>query len=174
MRQTLTLSIMTLLIVAIVFPAIAKELKIGYIDSDRILSQYADYQDARRLLEQEENDYEQQARQMEMDIKNLETEIEDNSLMWSEEKRQEKMLEGQNLVMRYQNFLQEIWGDNGKLFQRNLELSKPIIDKVNAIIQKIGEEEEYDFIFDATTGNLVHAKPEYDLTDRIIDELEGQ
>jgi len=174
MRRITTLIAVALFAAVLVIPAGAKELKIGYIDSDRILSQYADYQDARRLLEQEENEYEQQARQMEMDIKNLEAEIDDNSLMWSEEKRQEKMLEGQNLVMRYQNFLQEIWGDNGKLFQRNLELSKPIIDKVNAIIQKIGEEEEYDFIFDATTGNLVHAKPEYDLTDRIIEELEGQ
>jgi len=151
--------------------SLAKELKIGYIDSDKILNDFQDYQDAKRILDREEQEYTRQAKQMELDIKNLQDEFDANALMWSEEKKLETQMEGQNLVMRYQQFVENIWGQTGKLFQRNLELSKPIIDNINVIIKKIGEEEDYDFIFDATAGNIVHAKPEYDLTNRIIEEL---
>ncbi|MBL7191017.1 OmpH family outer membrane protein [bacterium] len=149
----------------------AKELKIGFIDSDRILAQFQDYLDAKRILENEEKQYSQNARQMENDIRALEDEIESQSLMWSNEKKMEKQSELQTKYMGYQQYIEEIWGPTGKLYQRNMELSKPIIDKINLIIKKIGEDEGYDFIFDATTGSLVHAKDEYDLTDRVIEEL---
>lgn len=152
-------------------PALARELKIGYFDSNKILSQYQDYKDAMELLKEEEGKYEQQAIQMEMDIQNLEEEIEAKNLMWSEEKRLEKQQEWQNLYLQYQQFLQEIWGPTGKLYQRNLELSKPIIDRIQDVITQIGEEEGYDFILDAGQGNVAFAKPEFDITDRVIEEL---
>jgi outer membrane protein len=151
--------------------ASAKELKIGYINSERILNESQDYKDAKKILEEEEKKYSKQARDMELDIQNLEDEIEAQSLMWSEEKKIEKQQEAQNLYLKYQQFLQEIWGQTGKLYQRNLELSKPIVDKINDVITRIGEAEGYDMIFDGAAGNLVFAKPEFDLTDRVIEEL---
>jgi outer membrane protein len=155
----------------VLHPLQAKELKIGYIDSERILNELQDYKDAKKLLDDEEKNYEKQGRQMEQEIKNLEEEIDAQGLMWSEEKKIEKQQEWQNLYLRYQQFLQDIWGQTGKLYQRNLELSKPIIDRVNAAITKIGDLEGYDFIFDAGAGNLVYAKPDYELTQKILDEL---
>jgi outer membrane protein len=171
MMKSLTLSVIALFLLSLALPADAKELKLGYIDSEQILNQYQDYQDAKRLLEKEEQEYTRQAKQMEMDIQNLQDEIEAQSLMWSEEKKLEKQMEGQNMVMKYQQFLQDIWGQTGKLYQRNMELSKPIIDKINVVITKIGEAEQYDFIFDANAGNIVFASPAYDLTERVLEEL---
>ena len=152
----------------------AKELKIAYIESERILAQYQDFTDAKRILENEEKQYSQQAREMENDIKALEDEIESQGLVWSDDKKLEKQQEYQTIYLQYQQYIQDIWGPEGKLYQRNMELSKPIIDKINLIINKIGEEEDYDFIFDANTGSIIHAKDEYDLTDRIIEELSKQ
>jgi outer membrane protein len=151
--------------------ASAKELKIAYINSERILNESQDYKDAKKILEEEEKNYSKQARNMELDIQNLEDEIEAQGLMWSEEKKIEKQQEAQNIYLKYQQFLQDIWGQTGKLYQRNLELSKPIVDKINDVITRIGEAEGYDMIFDGAAGNLVYAKPEFDLTDRIIEEL---
>lgn len=169
--QTIT-PIISLLLMLSFIPAQAKELKIGYINSEKILNDLQDYKDARQLLREEEEKYERQALQMELDIKNLEDEIEAQSLMWSEEKKREKQQEYQNLYLQYQQFLQDIWEPSkGKLYQRNLELSKPIIDRVQDVITKIGDEEDYDFIIDAGVGNLVFAKPEYDITERVLEEL---
>ena len=52
-----------------------------------------------------------------------------------------------------------------------MEFSKPIIEKINTLIAKIGEDEGYDFIFDAASGSLVHALPKYDITNQILEEL---
>ena len=156
------------------FAAGAADLKIGYIDSEKILTDSQDYKDAKKILDDEEKEYSRQGRQKELDIMNLEEEIEAQSLMWSEEKKVEKQQEYQQKYLEYQQFLQEIWGQQGKLYQRNLELSKPIIDKINVVIQQLGDEEGYDLILDAGMGNLVYAKPDYDLTERIIEELKNK
>jgi len=153
------------------FAAYSADLKIAYIDSERILNESQDYKDAKKILDDEEKEYSRKGRQMELDIMNIQDEIEAQSLMWSEEKKLEKQQEYQQKYMEYQQYLQEIWGQTGKLYQRNLELSKPIIDKINVVIQKIGEEEGYDLIIDAGMGVLVYAKPDYDLTNRITEEL---
>jgi len=47
-------------------------------------------------------------------------------------------------------------------------MTKPIVDKINKIIGKIAEEENYDYVFDARQGGLVFAKKKFDLTDRVI------
>ena len=162
------------LTIAFSIPVLAADIKIGYIDSEKILNESQDYKDAKKILDDEEKEHSRKGRQMELDIMNLEEEIEAQSLMWSEEKKLEKQQEHQQKYLEYQQFLQEIWGQQGKLYQRNLELSKPIIDKINDIIQRIGEEDSYDLIIDAGMGTLVYAKPDYDLTDRIIEELKNK
>jgi outer membrane protein len=47
-------------------------------------------------------------------------------------------------------------------------MTKPIIDKINKILEKIGKDEEYDLIMDARMGGVVYAKEKFDLTDRVV------
>src|SRR4030042_20581 len=49
------------------------------------------------------------------------------------------------------------------------ELLKPVYEEINAVIRSIREKEGYDFIIDSL--NLLDAKPEYDLTDKVMKEL---
>lgn len=49
-------------------------------------------------------------------------------------------------------------------------MTKPIIDDINAVIKRIGEEEGYDLILDSVQG-LLYAKPDLDITQRLLDEL---
>jgi outer membrane protein len=149
----------------------AKDFKVGYINSQRILEEFQESQEAQRTLDDEQRQWLADAKKMEDEIKAMEDELESQSLLISEEKKAEKLQEIQKKYMEYQQFQQEIWGENGKLYQRNKELTQPIIDKVNAVIRKIGEEGDYDIIFDATMGNIVYAKDEYDLTEIVLDDL---
>ena len=149
----------------------AKDLKIGYIHSQRILSEFQESAEAQRTLDDEQREWLNEARQMEEEIVALEEELKNQSLLTSEEKKAERLQAIQEKYLAYQRFQEEIWGDNGKLYQRNQELTQPIIDKVNAVIQKIGEDGEYDFIFDAAVGNLVYAKDDYDLTELVLEDL---
>lgn len=152
----------------------AKELKIAYVDSDRILEANDDYKQARAKLQEEERQFISQATNMETALKQMADELQSQSLMLSDEARREreqKFLEKQNEM---EKFRKETWGDGGKLYTRNLELSRPVLDKINAAIQKVSQDYGYDFVFDAASANIVYALPEYDITDRIIEQLKKE
>jgi Skp family chaperone for outer membrane proteins len=72
--------------------------------------------------------------------------------------------------MIYQKFLQDKFGQQGEAAQKNNELLRPIVEKVNAVINKIATDENYDYIFDSKSG-VVFAKKSYDLTDKVIKAL---
>jgi outer membrane protein len=99
-------------------------------------------------------------------------EIDSQSLLLSPEKKEEKMRNAQEKALAIEKYKYEKLGPEGEYYKKNLELTKPIIDKINNLIQKIGQDDGYDFIFDASSGALVHANTEkYDITQRVLDEL---
>ena len=64
--------------------AAAKEVKLGYVDSDRILEGFNDYRDARQKLQEEERKYIAKAQGMEEVVKQMTDELQSQSLMLSE------------------------------------------------------------------------------------------
>jgi outer membrane protein len=155
-------------------PLQARELRIGYIDSERILSEFEESKEAQKKLAEENKEWETQAGSMKQQIADMEDDLNKQSLLLSDEKKTEKKQELQGLYLKFQQFQQEIWGQEGKLYQRNLELTRPVVEKVNTAITKVGDEDGYDFIFDASQGNVVHAKAEFDLTDRVLELLKKE
>jgi outer membrane protein len=148
------------------------QLKMGYVDSQRILSTNPDAKDAQQKLEAEAAKWTQKLQEMEQEIKDKMASLDQQSLLLSEEKKQERIQELQNLQMEAQQYQYDKWGDNGEAFRLRKQYLEPVYDKINTAIHKVGEEGEYDFIFDTVNGNLLHAKDKYDLTDLVIEELE--
>jgi outer membrane protein len=176
MRRIITIALGFAVIAGILFiwapgRADAREIKIGYINSQKILAEYQESVAAQRTLDEEQQKWVEEARKKEQELKRLEDELENQSLLLSEEKKAEKLQDIQTKYMEYQRFQQEIWGETGKLYQRNKELTQPIVDKVNAIITKIGKDNDYDLIFDAAVGNIVYAKDDYDVTELVLENL---
>ena len=58
--------------------------------------------------------------------------------------------------------------------RRNEELTRPIIEQMNQVLTRLGEEEGFSIIFDAADGNVVYADRALDLTDRVLEELNAQ
>lgn len=152
-------------------PPAKAELKVGYIDSGKILSEYKGYAEAQQKLMKAKEDMEKEAAQMESEIKGLQSTLDTQKLLLSEEKRKEMEKQIEDKYETYQKFVNDWAGPQGKLDQKRAELSKPIFDKINALIDKIGKEGNYDFIFDALQGGLVYAKPQYDLTKMVLEEI---
>ncbi|MBK6766860.1 MAG: OmpH family outer membrane protein [bacterium] len=66
------------------------------------------------------------------------------------------------------------WGDGGKLYAKNLELSRPILEKINQVIEKVSQQDGYDMVFDAAGGNIVFALPQDDITEIVLEELKKE
>jgi outer membrane protein len=150
----------------------AAQIKVGYVDSQKILESYKEAQDAQKQLAEINKGWEDDARNMQRDLQTKQDELESQALLLSDEKRKEKETDLQNLYLRFQQFQQEKWGPQGEAYKKQNELMKPIIEKVQSVIKKLGAEEKYDYIFDTVAGNIVYAGTgQPDLTAKVIDEL---
>ena len=147
--------------------------KLGYINSQQILAQYKEAQDAQEQLDKINREWEAEGREMQTQFQELGQQLESQSLLLSEERQREKQAELQALYQKIQQFQNEKWGQNGEFFRKQEEVMKPIYDKINAAIQKVGEEERYDYVFDTVAGNIVYVSDSSnDLTEFVIEELE--
>ncbi|MFH1008682.1 MAG: OmpH family outer membrane protein [Candidatus Latescibacterota bacterium] len=150
---------------------LAKELKIGYIDSNRILTEYNGMADVQAQLEKAKLEWDKQTQAKETELDKLREEYDAQSLMWSETTQQQKQQAIQKKIAAYQQFVNEIIAPGGKFAQRREELLQPIYSKINDILDRLGKEGDNDFIFDVAIPAVVFAKPEYELTDRVLEEL---
>lgn len=150
----------------------AAQLKLGYIDSQKILESYKEAQDAQKQLASLNEQWQQEAKNMQQDLQDKQDQLESQSLLLSEEKKNEKAQEIQNLYVRFQQFQQDKWGQTGELYVKQKEFMQPVLDKINAGIRRIGAEEKYDYIFDVVAGNILYvSEGQPDLTQRVLDEL---
>ena len=153
--------------------AFAQEItvKFGYIDSQRIFAEYRETQEAEQLYKREVDQWKAEAAAKEQEIAKLQEELRAQSLMLSEEKKREKQLELDRKLEDYQRFVADTFGDEGVAARRNRELTQPIVDKINEILERLSETEGYGLVFDIANANIVFAKKEFDLTDRVLEEL---
>lgn len=167
--RTFRVIFVLLLILVFVIPAAAQ--KFAYVNSQEILSKYQEYVDVQNRLEEIRNGYDAEYQQLVKEYQDLMEQIESQSLLLSPEKKQEKERAAQEKFQAIEQFKYDKLGPEGEFYRKSMEFSKPIIDKINNLIAKVGEEEGYDFIFDAASGSLVHALPKYDITKKILEEL---
>lgn len=147
------------------------QLKIRYIDSQKILDSYPEFQEAQKKLDEIRKNYETEFTKMQQDAQKLYEEIQNQSLLLSPEKKAEKEAALQNLATQLERYQYEKLGPQGELYRKNKELTDPIVSKINQVIRKVGEQEGYDYILDAVGGVVLFAKPEYDITDKVLEEL---
>lgn len=152
----------------------AEEIKLGYIDTVKIFAQFKETVDAEALYKKEVDAWKKKAADMEAELAKMREEIQSQSLMLSEEKQAEKKLQFDQKLKDYNQFMSDVFGDNGQAAKRNKELTQPIVEKINAVIAKIAEADGYTFVFDAAQGNIVYGKKSLDLTDRVMQELQKE
>lgn|SRR5262245_38582067 len=151
--------------------ALAQDIKIGYIDSIKIFAENKETQDAERVYRQDVQQWEAQKQRMEQEIARMGEELNAQSPMLSEEKKQERRLEMNRKMDEYKRFMEETFGDNGLAAKRNKELTQPIVDKINKIIEQIAIEQKYTMVFDVAQANVVYADKKLDLTDLVLTRL---
>ncbi|NIW79200.1 MAG: hypothetical protein GWN16_06925 [Calditrichae bacterium] len=147
------------------------QLKIRYIDTERIVKEFPEFQEAQKQLDELRQTYETEFKQMQEDAQRMLDEMQNQSLLMSPEKKAEMENKLRQLQAKMEQYYYEKLGPQGEIYQKNQELTQPIIDKINKVIKKIGDEEEYDYVLDVAQGVVLYAKPEYNITDRVLEEL---
>lgn len=148
------------------------QLKIGYVDSDAIMENLPDAQDARQRLDQLINEWQSELSSLENDWKQKFDDYETRKLIMTDQTRAELEKELVDLEQKITEFREKKFGTSGELFQKQDELMKPIQNRVFNAIEDIAVDEDYDFIFDRSGDiMLLFAKDKFDLTAQVLEKL---
>jgi outer membrane protein len=170
MKKFRLLSI-SLLLMAV--PIFASESRVAHVDSKLIFEKYRKTSDAQVEYDRKLALWEQEANLLQKKVTHLRERIEQQALMLSVEKRKELEAELAIKETELQHFINRIYGDKGELVQENAKISTPIIKEIRRIINEVALQEGYDIVLDRASGAVIFWKNEDDLTQRVLDILNG-
>ncbi|ASS50225.1 MAG: hypothetical protein A3D31_11700 [Candidatus Fluviicola riflensis] len=146
--------------------------KYGYIDSEFILNNVPEYNEAKerldKLAERWTKEIEERYEVVKQKKENF---LREEDLLPAEEKakREEEIAKLETDAMEMQKTR---FGVSGDYFQKRQELIKPIQDKVYEAMQAVASKRNYSFIFDkANQSNLVFADSKFDISDEVLKEM---
>ncbi|MCE2656826.1 MAG: OmpH family outer membrane protein [Rubrivivax sp.] len=155
------------LVVAAV-PALAQELKIGYVNSEKVLREAAPAKAAQTKLETEFGRREKELNDQAARLKAAADKLDKDGPTLSEaekNRRQRELIEQDRDLQRKRREFQE------DLNQRKNEELASIVERANRAIRQIFEAEKFDLILQDQA--VVMAGPRVDITDKVIRVLNG-
>jgi len=142
----------------------AAELKIGFLDAERINRESAPAERASKKLEQEFAPRAAKLQQMEKQLKDMQAQLEKEAVTMSDSDRRKRE---QDLATQSREFqrLQREYREDLNL-RRNEELAA-LFERANKVIRQIAESEKYDLILQ----EAVYRSPRIDITEKVLKAL---
>jgi outer membrane protein len=153
-----------LLLLAVVPAVTAADIKIGFVDVERIHRESAPAERASKQLEKEFAPRAQELQRREAQIKSLQAQIEKDAMTMSEGDRRTREQELSRQGVEYQRMQREYREDLN--LRRNQEISS-LLERANRVIKQIADAEKYDLILQ----DAVYRNPRLDITDRVLKAL---
>jgi outer membrane protein len=142
----------------------AADVKIGFVNTERVFRESAPAVRAQKKIEQEFAKRDKDLQKMAAQVRKMQEDMEKNSVTMSDSERRSKERQLSELNLDFQRKQREFRED---LNQRRNEELAAVLDKANRAIKAIAESEKYDIIFQ----EAVYASPRIDITDKVIKAL---
>ncbi|GHV69398.1 membrane protein [Bacteroidia bacterium] len=127
--------------------------KLGYIESDKLISAMPEMGDAKTKLEAKQGEIEKEMTSLREQYQSKMSDYSQKVSTYSESVRSTKEQDLQDLVQRIQRF-EEMATSEFKKAQE--DLYRPIMDKATKAIQDVGKEHGFLYIFDVTAGSIIY------------------
>ncbi len=142
----------------------AQEVKIGFVNSERIMRDSAPAKSASAKLEAEFSKREKELRDMQNRFKAMSDKLEKDMPVLAESdriKRQRELADyGQDLQSKNRRYRED-------LMQRRNEEFAAVLDRINKVINNIAQTEKYDLI----VQDAVYFSPKVDITEKVLRAL---
>ena len=150
---------------AFAWSANAAELKIGYVQVDKILQEAPQTAESGKKLEKEFSPRTQELERMQKQIRDIESGLDKNSLTLSETERRSKERDISNLKIEFQRKQRELREDVN--LRKNEELGS-LQDRINKAVTAVAEAEGYDLVI---YSGVAFASKKVDITDKVLKSL---
>jgi len=144
--------------------AYAAEMKVGFVNTERVFREAAPALKAQKKLEKEFAAREQELQKMSKQAKELQAYLEREGVTISESERRNKERDLANLNRDFQRSQREFREDLN--LRRNEELGS-VHDRARKTIMEIAEKEKFDLVLE----EAVYFSPRIDITDRVLKAL---
>ncbi len=145
----------------------AQDLKIGFVNSERIMRDSAPAKSATAKLEAEFSKREKELRDMQNRLKSMSDKLEKDMPVLAESDRIKRQREVADYGQEFQNKNRRYRED---LMQRRNEEFAAVLERINKTINGIAQSEKYDLI----VQDAVYFSPKVDITDRVLKALGGK
>ena len=143
----------------------AAELKVGYVQVDKILQEAPQTAESGKKLEKEFGPRTQELDRMQKQIKDIESSMDKDSLTMSETDLRNKERDISNLKIEFQRKQRELREDVN--LRKNEELGS-LQDRINKAVTSVSEAEGYDLVI---YGGVAYASKKVDITDKVLKSL---
>ncbi|MCD6179091.1 MAG: OmpH family outer membrane protein [Bacteroidales bacterium] len=162
------------LLLAFLFTSVtfAYSQKFAYVDSDYILQNIPEYQDAQNQLDEFAEEWQADIEQKFGEIDKMYRKYQADAVLLPEDmkrKREDEIISKEREVKKFQ---EDIFGQEGKLFKKREELILPIQERVYNAIEKIANLKNYGIVFDKSSGaSMLFSNSNLDISDEVLKEL---
>lgn len=166
-------AVLAMLAAVILLPVVAQgqELKIGYLDMDRLRQSYQGFRDAEATFQKQVTAMQEQVQTRQQEVEMLKQQYEARKTMLTAARRQQ---DEQNIMQKEQELMQFAQSQQMQLAQQEVELTRPLQESIFNVVQTLAKAENYTYIFDA--GSLIYVDPlrARDLTGQVLEELQKE
>jgi outer membrane protein len=152
-------------------PATAQAgLKIGFVNSQRILAETPGVQQAQQTFQSEAPRMRAPLDSMEQALNTAQQQLQQQQATLSPQVREQRQSALQQQFAAYQQRGQQI---QEQMQQRQQQLIAPVMQQINQAIEALRREGGFTMIVDSSQGGIVTVDPALDLTDRVLQRLRG-
>ncbi|HUL57465.1 MAG TPA: OmpH family outer membrane protein [Usitatibacter sp.] len=153
-----------LALLGLALPAAAVEIKIGFVNTERVFREAAPAKRAQQKLEKEFAARNAELSKMEKQGRDMQAELERDNVTMTEAQRRDKERQLADVSRNFQRMQREIREDLN--LRRNEELAA-VQERATRVINQIAEQEKFDLILQ----EAVFASGRIDITDKVIKAL---
>lgn len=146
----------------------AQTLKLGFVNSQRIMAEAPGTTEAQTAFQQDMEMYRAELGRLESQLDTLQQNFDRQQATLSATQRTERQAEIQQTFVAYQQRQVQL---EEQAQTRQAELVEPIMQRVTATIEALRTEGAYSMIFDTSGGALLAGDPAFDLTDQVLTRL---
>ena len=143
--------------------------RIGYIDTEYILQNVPEYQEANSQLAKKVQQWKSEIETKLNAIQQKKNELDNESVLLTKELYDERFEDISFEEAEVLDYQQKRFGPEGDLMIQKRQLIEPIQDQIFAAVQEIAETKSYDFVFDRSADVvMLYSAERYDMSEQVL------
>jgi outer membrane protein len=152
--------------------SVSQAQKIGYIDSNFILSKMPAFTKVQQEMDKYADAWQKEIELLQQESDKLKQDYKAEEVLLTEQMKKKRQAEITKKDAELRDYQRKVFGYEGMMFKRRQELMRPIQDEVFESVEKVAKARGVQIMFDKS-GDLVmiYTNPVHDYTEYVLEDL---